>query len=290
MAYTINKSDGTVLATVADANINTTASSIALVGRRSTNYGELIAENMVHLMENFANSVAPTAPIQGQFWYDTTAGALKFYNSGTWGILFTFSGGNASVTTSQLTSTVSTGTAPIVVASTTKVTNLNADLLDGFDTSQAAVANTVAVRNSSADLYANLFQGTATSAKYADVAERFEASEPLEPGDIVEIGGDKEIIKASGASALGVISTNPALRMNDGAGDDNSHPFVAFVGRVPCKITGPAKKGDRIMISGVAGVGIVADPFGTQTQIIGRALEDKTDDGVGKVMIVVGVK
>lgn len=286
MAYTVNKSDGTVLATVADATINTTACSVALIGRRATNYGELFAENLVRMLENFANETAPANPMEGQFWYDTLNSALKFYNSGTWGLLFTFSGGNASVSTGQLTSTVPTGTPPIIVASTTKVTNLNADLLDGFNTATAATPNTVAVRDANADLYAVLFQGTATSAKYADVAERFAASEPLEPGDVVDIGGDKEICKASG-DVLGVISTAPAIRMNEDAGTDETHPFVALAGRVPCKVTGRVTKGERLYLSDIPGVACI-DP--ASNRYVGRALVDKTDLEIGKIMIVVGVK
>ncbi len=292
MAYIVNKSDGTVLATVADATINTSACSLALVGRRATNYGELFAENLVKIMENFANSSAPTAPVPGQFWFDTTNSALKFYSSGTWGTLFTFSGGSAIVASSQLTSTVATGTAPLIVASTTKVTNLNADLLDGFNTATTATVNTIAVRDASGDIYANLFQGTATSAKYADIAERFEASEALEPGDVVEIGGSAEIEKTStvAQTVFGVISTAPAVRMNEDAGDDATHPFVAFAGRVPCKVAGLLAKGDYLMASDIAGVAMKAAPGIPQNAIVGRALADKTDSDVGKVMIVVGVK
>ena len=63
------------------------------------------------------------------------------------------------VTASQLVSNIANGTAPLVVTSQTVVTNLNADLLDGFDTSNTAVANTVVVRNADANVAANYFIG-----------------------------------------------------------------------------------------------------------------------------------
>ena len=295
MAYTVSKSDGSTLTNLADGVFNASACSLVLVGRRAVGYGEHFAENFVRLLENFASTTAPTAPLTGQLWYDTSNDTLKIRtptganSTGVWNTVASFTSNGTSVTGAQLISTVSAPTPPIVVNSTAKVANLNADLLDGFDSATAATASTVAVRNGSGDLFANLFQGTATSARYADVAERFAASEALEPGDVVNIGGDKEIVKAEGPSVLGVVSTAPAFRMNEDAGDDETHPFVAFIGRVPCKVLGKVKKGDRLIVSGVPGVATASDAVPTQC-LVGRALEDKTDDGIGKIMIVVGVK
>lgn len=295
MAYTVNKSDGSTLTTLADGVFNASACSLVLVGRRAVGYGEHFAENFVKILENFASTTAPTAPLTGQLWYDTSNDSLKIRtptganSAGVWNTVASFTSNGTSVTGSQLISTVSSPTAPIVVNSSAKVANLNADLLDGFDTATAATSSTVVVRNGSGDIFANLFQGVATSARYADVAERFAASEPLESGDVVNIGGDQEIVKADGSSVLGVVSTAPAFRMNEDAGDDETHPFVAFVGRVPCKVIGPVKKGDRLIVSGVPGVAMASSAVPSEC-LVGRALEDKTDDGIGKIMIVVGVK
>jgi hypothetical protein len=79
MAYTVNKTNGTVLATVADNTIDNTA-DVSLVGKNYLGYGEVIAENFVKLLENFSNSSAPTNPIAGQIWYDSLEGRLKVYN------------------------------------------------------------------------------------------------------------------------------------------------------------------------------------------------------------------
>lgn len=296
MAYIINKSDGSVLTTVADGVFDTSSSSLVLIGRRAVSYGEYFAENFVKLLENFASPTAPTAPLQGQIWFDTGTNALKvrttISNTSTWNTFATFSANGTSVTGNQLISTATAPTAPLVVSSNVKVVNLNADLLDGYDTSTAATPSTIAVRNGSADLYANLFQGTATSARYADVAERFAASENLEPGDVVDIGGTNEITKttADSHSVLGVISTAPAFRMNEDAGNDITHPFVAFVGRVPCKVIGRVKKGDYLVPSDMPGVAKSAPVTEVKWTFVGRALEDKDSDGVEKIMVVVGVK
>lgn len=84
MSYTITLTNGNELAIVADGTVNTTASSINLVGKNYSGYGALIAENMVHQLENFANASAPATPLVGQLWYDTTTEALMVYSGSAW--------------------------------------------------------------------------------------------------------------------------------------------------------------------------------------------------------------
>ena len=81
MAYTINKTDGTALVTVADGAINTTY-SITLIGKNYAGYGEVLNENQIKLSENFANTTAnaPASPLTGQTFYDTTTNQLKVYD------------------------------------------------------------------------------------------------------------------------------------------------------------------------------------------------------------------
>jgi len=83
MAYTINKTNGSVFASVADGTINT-SSSMTIIGKNYAGYGEFLGENFIKLLENSANSTAPTAPLSGQLWYDTGNGLLKVYNGTTW--------------------------------------------------------------------------------------------------------------------------------------------------------------------------------------------------------------
>lgn len=84
MPYNINKSDGTPLTTVNDNSIDTTSSSLTLFGRNVLNYGQAVNQNFVNLLQNFSSSASPPAALQGQLWYDTTAGMLKVYNSSIW--------------------------------------------------------------------------------------------------------------------------------------------------------------------------------------------------------------
>ena len=79
MAYTINKSDGTVAATVSDGTLNT-ETSIQLIGRNYEGYGEAFNENLVKLMENFSNATNPLNAIEGQLWFDATNDALTVYD------------------------------------------------------------------------------------------------------------------------------------------------------------------------------------------------------------------
>lgn len=72
MAYTIIKTDGTILTTVADGTINTTSTSIGLPGRNYAGYGNVLDTNMVHMLENFADANVPPYPIRGQLWCDTS--------------------------------------------------------------------------------------------------------------------------------------------------------------------------------------------------------------------------
>jgi len=82
MAYTINKTDGTILATVADGQIDELSTDLTLVGKNYSGFGESINENFVKLLENFSNSSQPTSPVRGQIWFDIRELKLKVY-SGT---------------------------------------------------------------------------------------------------------------------------------------------------------------------------------------------------------------
>ena len=88
MAYTVNKtSSGSY--TVQDGVVNT-QTDLSLIGKGYAGYGESIAENFLHLLENFSNTSAPTKPISGQLWYDSTNSQLKVYS----GSAFVPAGGN----------------------------------------------------------------------------------------------------------------------------------------------------------------------------------------------------
>ena len=135
--------------------------------------------------------------------------------------------------------------------------------------------------------------GTRITAQYADMAERFEADTLYDAGTVVELGGSAEItkVKSDASSAVfGVISTRPAFTMNGGAGEDDTHPPVAMTGRVPVRVTGPVNKGDRLISAG-DGIARAAKPEeATAFNVIGRALVNKTDVGLGTVEAIVTIK
>jgi hypothetical protein len=141
------------------------------------------------------------------------------------------------------------------------------------------------------EIYASTFRGTAIQAQYADVAERYAADHPMTPGDLVDIGGEKDITLTTAAwqSAFGVISTAPAFKMNSEAGDDITHPYVALIGRVPVKVIGQVAKGDRLTASDTPGVAMSAGKD-NHPGVFGRALTDKTTDELGFVEVALGAK
>ena len=81
MSYVINNSRGNLIAVVADGTVNTTATSLALVGRALENYGTYENENYVYLLENFAKSTPPTYAVLGQLWYDSETNRLSVYDA-----------------------------------------------------------------------------------------------------------------------------------------------------------------------------------------------------------------
>ena len=79
MAYQINKTDGTILTTVADGQIDTLSTDLTLIGKNYSGFGESLNENLVKLLENFAATSRPENPIRGQIWFDSSELKLKVY-------------------------------------------------------------------------------------------------------------------------------------------------------------------------------------------------------------------
>ena len=79
MAYSINKTDGTLLATVADGQVDDLTTDITLIGKNYSGFGESLNENFIKLLENFASTSRPDNPIRGQIWFDASEAKLKVY-------------------------------------------------------------------------------------------------------------------------------------------------------------------------------------------------------------------
>ena len=138
-------------------------------------------------------------------------------------------------------------------------------------------------------VHAVLFSGTATTARYADLAEKYTADKNYVPGTVVVFGGDNEVTACTvkgQKSVAGVISTNPAYLMNSELATATAVD-VALMGRVPCKVIGKVKKGDLLVTSAVPGYAIVNNNPDVGT-VLGKALENKDTPNQGTIEIAVG--
>lgn len=110
MAYNIYQTDGTPLVTIPDNTLNTTSTSLTLIGRNAVNFGLAIDQNFVNLLQNFARNTAPVTPLKGQLWYDTNLNGLRVYNGNIWKTLtppFDGTAGTATVTIGSRNTNVS---------------------------------------------------------------------------------------------------------------------------------------------------------------------------------------
>lgn len=82
MSYSINKTDGTLLATVSDGQIDQFSTDITLIGKNYSGFGEVLNENFIKILENFADTAQPDNPVRGQIWFDVSELKLKVYNGG----------------------------------------------------------------------------------------------------------------------------------------------------------------------------------------------------------------
>ena len=400
MPYILYKTNGTKLATIEDANLDITT-DLTFVGRNYSGYGQILDQNFVKLLENFSYSTAPTKPIQGQLWFDSTNKRLNicydgqsfksiasirvqsstpdyssigdlWWDSGntqlkafdgsgyqiigpqqsasakaswtiveevgtnassgvSYPIIKALIGGKPVITvaslgsalsllndgrlgltpqgTSDLASEFSNGVRKGITLAGCDATGSSAnagyyfwgtasEALKTNATSKVTLTNSADANNhyvpfaagptgdqslsTNASFYytpsTNTLNVTSTAARYADIAERYEADGIYEPGTVLVIGGEKEVTIStyrSDVTLAGIVSTNPAYKMNSDAGNDETHPYIALKGRVPCKVVGRVRKGDLLITSETPGCACsymanVDDP----TAILGRALED----------------
>ena len=129
---------------------------------------------------------------------------------------------------------------------------------------------------------ATYFVGTATTAYYADLAEKYLADDDYEVGTVVSVGGEKEVTASSiGQRAIGVVSENPAYMMNS---ELEGGTYIALKGRVPVKVMGSVKKGDR-MAAGDSGCATAV--YAHNNDVFAIALENNNEPGVKLVECVI---
>lgn len=380
MATNIYNYDGTLLTTVQDSTIATTNASIKFPGRGYLNYGQPVNENMLWIMQNFAGTSAPSNPLQGQLWYDTSIGLIKCYNGSTWQVadgvqasptnpgsglnvgsfwydttnnqLFVWSGSawllvgplgssnntdptnptiptysriqaarlNDGTTNHQVWLFVIGGTLLGILSKDAEFTpsptitgfstikpglNLNSTIgnigVSGDPTLYRSTQNnTPSVDNNFdlgsnslkfANVYSTNFVGRASSALYADLAEIYRSDRVYPAGTLISLGGLAEITvsAAEGSSdVFGVISTAPAYLMNNIVNKDEFDLPVALTGRVPCRVIGTVKKGQRLMASGLEGAACAWNESYGLLAIVGRSLVDKHTSNVETIEIFVG--
>ena len=140
----------------------------------------------------------------------------------------------------------------------------------------------IAARDGSGDIYATVFRGLATSANYADLAEKYLADQEYEIGTVVSVGGEKEVTASSyGERAIGVVSAQPAYMMNS---ELEGGTYIALKGRVPVKVTGTVRKGQRLVAYN-NGTAVAAVPHAND--VFGVALESSDDTGVKLIEAVI---
>jgi hypothetical protein len=153
-------------------------------------------------------------------------------------------------------------------------------------------ANLTITNNLGSDtLWWNNFYGVSTQARYADLAENYQADENYDSGTILIFGGVNEVTistRSHDISIAGVVSQNPAHLMNSALRGPNVVP-LALQGRVPCKVRGPVSKGTLLVSSDLPGVAEACQESKYRPGcVIGKSLEEINDCVVKIIEVVVG--
>ena len=319
MAYDVTKTDGTRLTILADRTVDITT-PIKLIGKNYAGYGEIMAENLVQMLEHFSSpgslityqpeDTKLVNPIIGQLWYDSVNEVINIYTAGGWSPLGgrdLIGGKKTGIKIGNITDTsgfqhpaMQFVVNKIVVAimssdaGTYTPGGPDSGLAGGFpDIGQGINLNQSGNADIGEEEWGNFkLRGRTVEAEFADMAEIYRADAPLLPGTLVRLGGEQEItktIKAWDDEVFGVISTAPGFLLNSRMKmQEHAYP-VALKGRVPCLVKGTIRAGQRIVPSDINGVGMAADHY-DPAAIIGRAIRSKDSEEVGLVEAAVGVK
>lgn len=129
----------------------------------------------------------------------------------------------------------------------------------------------------------------ASSSRYADLAERYKADSFYDIGSVLIIGGLAEVTethKRADTSVIGIVSNNPAFRMNEITDNEAMNPYIALRGRVPCKVIGSIKKGSMLVTSSYPGYAEAFRQGDDPNAVFARALQDfNGQKGMIEVMV-----
>jgi hypothetical protein len=280
--------------------------NVTIPGRNFNGYGSPVDQNMLSMIENFASTVTgPSQPVTGQLWYDASVQTLKFNTSSNaiaqWATVPKIDpSGNATFGNLSLTGNLVVAAPGVIYGNGSGIHSLNASNLSTGTIPAARLSGTYNIDVTGNIQTANITTGLSTTpgtitgnwtltagsrlqATYADLAERHHSDREYSVGTVMTVGGENEVTAASvGNKVLGVISNAYAYLMNSTVGDDTTHPPVAYVGRVPVRITGPINKHDVIVdtLDGCARAGFATEGFGW-------ALETNTEAGEKLVLCII---
>ena len=239
-----------------------------------------------------SSTTAPSNPTVGDFWYNTTTNVqYRFTFDGTsyyWIDDFGASVGTGGTFSAVIngTSTANIGTSNGNLAITINGTSIANFTTNGIENAQANSVGNIG----NASNYFNTVFAKATSAQYADLAEKYLADQDYPPGTVVIFDGIAEVTQSTvdhDSRVAGIVSTNPSYVMN--ATLEGIAITVALTGRVPCRVQGPVTKGQILVSSTVPGTAMAIDTSKFQPGVvIGKSLETITDNNIQIIEVAVG--
>jgi hypothetical protein len=281
-----NAADGTAYTITSNAtNLNTVSAIVARDASGNFSAGTISAALSGNASTASAWATGRTITLTG----DVTGVSAAFDGSGNLSFATTIAANSVALGTDTTGDYVGTG-AVSGNGLSGSATGEGSTFTVTSNATSANTGNTIVFRDGSGNFSAGVMTGTATAARYADLAERYATDKEYPVGTVVVFGGEKEITISNvkmDTRVAGIISANPAYMMNCEAGTDATHPYVALAGRVPCRVVGKVKKGDMMVCSGIPGVAIATDNP-RMGSMIGKALEDYDSDHIGTIEVVVG--
>jgi hypothetical protein len=297
-AYTADQLGGVVAANYARLDTNTTftapvtiSSSSGLFIGSSSNFNLNLNGNVVQLNNTINNAnIAIRANTAGSYVNSILVDGTTSNVSIAANLLVS---SNVNATNGVFTTNVVTGNVNATrgvfsgnVNAANVVITSNVNAASGIFSSNVDAANFITAGN----INATYLVGTAIQANYADLAERFEADASYTPGTVLAIGGTAEVTledQELSENVFGVISTAAGFLLNGAAGSNTTHPQIAVSGRVPVRVIGQVKKGDRLVSAGAGLARAGTKSEITAFNVIGRSLEDKLTVQEGIVTAIV---